>query len=88
MAARSSEGSHESVLGGSRERGAPEDSKSVGTQVENGWSFARGVYVVEGNRCIRRDDFVYSAISILDKGVERQQQPRDLKDEVSLHAAA
>jgi len=41
--------------------------------------------VVGGNRRIRREDLLYSAVSILDKGVERQQQ--DFEDETSLGPA-
>jgi len=71
-----------SVLGGSPERGAPEDAKSVGTQVEElgtkGQELGRtkrgrkpqGTYAVGGNRRIRREDLVYSAVSILGNGVE------------------
>jgi len=38
----------------------------------------------EGNRRIRLEDLVYSAVSILGKGVELQRQPRDFEDKTDL----
>ena len=43
-----------------------------------------GACAVGGNRHIRLEHLVYSAVSILGKGAERQRQPRDFENEADL----